>query len=87
MNGGAGDQKGCLRTYHMSESYLDVSGIPCHANCKHTIPSQTLRQLEQSSADIYQQCNIGVNTGPWERRKTRRAVDKGTRVGRWIRKP
>ncbi|GFT98276.1 uncharacterized protein TNCV_2903781 [Trichonephila clavipes] len=53
---GAGDQTGCLRTCHLSELYLDVSGVPYHANCTRPIPSQSLHQLEQSPVDMQ---------GPW----------------------
>ncbi|GFS53663.1 uncharacterized protein TNCV_730801 [Trichonephila clavipes] len=50
---GAGDQTGCLYTCHLSESYLDVSGVPYHTNCTRPIPSQSLHQLEQSPVDVY----------------------------------
>ncbi|GFT66501.1 uncharacterized protein TNCV_2966921 [Trichonephila clavipes] len=53
---GAGDQTGCLRTCHLSESYLDVSGFPYPANCTRHIPPQSLHQLEQSPVDMQ---------GPW----------------------
>ncbi|GFV72011.1 uncharacterized protein TNCV_2459441 [Trichonephila clavipes] len=53
---GAGDQTGCMRTYHLSESYIDVSGVPYHANCKRPIPLQSLHQLDESSVDMQ---------GPW----------------------
>ncbi|GFX71917.1 uncharacterized protein TNCV_1443401 [Trichonephila clavipes] len=32
---GAGDQKGWLRNCHLSESYLDVSGVPYYAPYHH----------------------------------------------------
>ncbi|GBM42707.1 hypothetical protein AVEN_195432-1 [Araneus ventricosus] len=46
-----GDRAGCLSNCHLSESSLDVSGIPYHANCTHSIPSQRLHQIEQSPVD------------------------------------
>ncbi|GBN51468.1 hypothetical protein AVEN_5707-1 [Araneus ventricosus] len=46
-----GDRAGCLSTCHMSESSLDVSGVPYHANCTRPIPSQRLHQIEQSPVD------------------------------------
>ncbi|GBN04129.1 hypothetical protein AVEN_119005-1 [Araneus ventricosus] len=36
---------------HLSESSLDVSGVPYHANCTRPIPSQRLHQIEQSPVD------------------------------------
>ncbi|GFU08309.1 uncharacterized protein TNCV_932191 [Trichonephila clavipes] len=51
---GPGDQAESLRTYHMSELYLDVSGVPYHANVTRPIPSQSLHQLKQSP--IYMLC-------------------------------
>ncbi|GBM64552.1 hypothetical protein AVEN_232731-1 [Araneus ventricosus] len=33
---------------YLSESSLDVSGVPYHANCTRPIPSQRLHQIEQS---------------------------------------
>ncbi|GBL93641.1 hypothetical protein AVEN_61889-1 [Araneus ventricosus] len=36
---------------YLSESSLDVSGVPYHANCTHPIPSQRLYQIEQSPVD------------------------------------
>ncbi|GFU80362.1 uncharacterized protein TNCV_3521361 [Trichonephila clavipes] len=53
---GAVDQTGCLRTCHLSESYLEGSGVPYPANCTRPIPSQSLHQLEQSPVDMW---------GPW----------------------
>ncbi|GBO34572.1 hypothetical protein AVEN_18661-1 [Araneus ventricosus] len=46
-----GDRTGCLSTCHLSESSLDVSGFPYHANCTRLIPSQRLHQIEQSPID------------------------------------
>ncbi|GBL97036.1 hypothetical protein AVEN_254087-1 [Araneus ventricosus] len=43
-----GDRVGCLSTCHLSESSLDVSGVPYHANCTCPIPSKRLHQIEQS---------------------------------------
>ncbi|GFT10006.1 uncharacterized protein TNCV_1114621 [Trichonephila clavipes] len=34
------------------ESYIDVSEVPCHANCTRPIPSQSTHQLEQSPVDM-----------------------------------
>ncbi|GBO43579.1 hypothetical protein AVEN_253458-1, partial [Araneus ventricosus] len=45
-----------LSTCHLSESSLDVSEVPYHANCTRRIPSQRLHQIEQSPVD---------NQGPW----------------------
>ncbi|GBM31785.1 hypothetical protein AVEN_56893-1 [Araneus ventricosus] len=45
------DRTGCLSTSHLSESSLDVSGVPYHANCTHPIPSQRLHEIEQSPVD------------------------------------
>ncbi|GBO19737.1 hypothetical protein AVEN_188945-1 [Araneus ventricosus] len=45
---GAGDQTGCAYLPVTCQSYLDVSGVPYHANCTRPIPSQSLDQLEQS---------------------------------------
>ncbi|GBN40736.1 hypothetical protein AVEN_6554-1 [Araneus ventricosus] len=45
------DRAGCLSTCHLSESSLDVSAAPYHANCTRPIPSQRLHQIEQSPAD------------------------------------
>ncbi|GBN93071.1 hypothetical protein AVEN_94015-1 [Araneus ventricosus] len=36
---------------YLSESSLDVSGVPYHGNCTRPIPSQRLHQIEQSSVD------------------------------------
>ncbi|GBL90989.1 hypothetical protein AVEN_184385-1 [Araneus ventricosus] len=36
---------------YMSNSSLDVSGVPYHANCTRPIPSQRLHQIEQSPVD------------------------------------
>ncbi|GBN05821.1 hypothetical protein AVEN_246794-1 [Araneus ventricosus] len=36
---------------YLSESSLDVSGVPYHANCTHPMPSQRLYQIEQSPVD------------------------------------
>ncbi|GBM03140.1 hypothetical protein AVEN_200829-1 [Araneus ventricosus] len=36
---------------YLSESSLDVSGVPYHANCTRPIPSQRLHQIEQSPVD------------------------------------
>ncbi|GBN64456.1 hypothetical protein AVEN_178292-1 [Araneus ventricosus] len=36
---------------YLSESSLDVSGVPYHANCTRAIPSQRLHQIEQSPVD------------------------------------
>ncbi|GBO41481.1 hypothetical protein AVEN_254787-1 [Araneus ventricosus] len=41
-----GDRTGCLSTCHLSESSLDISGAPYHANCTHPIPSQRLHQID-----------------------------------------
>ncbi|GBN08460.1 hypothetical protein AVEN_172682-1 [Araneus ventricosus] len=46
-----GDRAGCLSTCHLSDSSLDVSGVPYHANCARPIPSQRLHQIEQSPFD------------------------------------
>ncbi|GBM10553.1 hypothetical protein AVEN_109339-1 [Araneus ventricosus] len=46
-----GDRAGHLSTYHLSESSLDVSGVPYHANCTRAIPSQRLHQIEHSPVD------------------------------------
>ncbi|GBM35093.1 hypothetical protein AVEN_157764-1 [Araneus ventricosus] len=46
-----GDRAGCLSTCHLSESSLDVSGVPYHANCTRPIPSQRLHHIEQSPVD------------------------------------
>ncbi|GBN11286.1 hypothetical protein AVEN_202276-1 [Araneus ventricosus] len=46
-----GDRTGCLNTCHLSESSLDVSGVPYHANCTRPIPSQRFHQIEQSPDD------------------------------------
>ncbi|GBL76624.1 hypothetical protein AVEN_53339-1 [Araneus ventricosus] len=46
-----GDRAGCLSTYHLSESSLDVSGVPYHTNCTRPILSQRLHQIEQSPVD------------------------------------
>ncbi|GBO05762.1 hypothetical protein AVEN_222880-1 [Araneus ventricosus] len=46
-----GDRAGCLSTCHLSESSLDVSGVPYHANCTRPIPSQRIHQIEQSPVD------------------------------------
>ncbi|GBN29899.1 hypothetical protein AVEN_264950-1 [Araneus ventricosus] len=46
-----GDRAGCFSTYKLSESSLDVSGVPHHANCTRPIPSQRLHQIEQSPVD------------------------------------
>ncbi|GBM78548.1 hypothetical protein AVEN_211846-1 [Araneus ventricosus] len=43
-----GNRAGCLSTCHRSESSLDVSGVPYHANCTRPIPSHRLHQIEQS---------------------------------------
>ncbi|GBL86076.1 hypothetical protein AVEN_89121-1 [Araneus ventricosus] len=42
-----GDRAGCLNTCHLSESSLDVSGVPYHANCTRPILPQRLHQTEQ----------------------------------------
>ncbi|GFX23784.1 uncharacterized protein TNCV_3597261 [Trichonephila clavipes] len=47
---------GCLRTCHLSESYLDVSRVPYHANCTRRILSQSLHQLGEFPVDML---------GPW----------------------
>ncbi|GBM68858.1 hypothetical protein AVEN_261831-1 [Araneus ventricosus] len=47
----AGDRAGCLSTCRLSESSLDVSEVPYHANCTRPIPSQRLHQVEQSPVD------------------------------------
>ncbi|GFX89548.1 transposable element Tc3 transposase [Trichonephila clavipes] len=41
-----------LRTCHLSKLYLDVSGVPYHANCTLPIPSHSLHLLEQSPIDM-----------------------------------
>ncbi|GBO37369.1 hypothetical protein AVEN_228655-1 [Araneus ventricosus] len=46
-----GDRARCLSTCHLSETSLDVSGVPYHANCTRPIPSQRLHQIEQSPVD------------------------------------
>ncbi|GBM12925.1 hypothetical protein AVEN_163988-1 [Araneus ventricosus] len=46
-----GDRAGCLSTCHLSESSLDVLGVPYHANCTCPIPSQRFHQIEQSPVD------------------------------------
>ncbi|GBM45220.1 hypothetical protein AVEN_63831-1 [Araneus ventricosus] len=46
-----GDRAGCLSTCHLSESSLDVSGFPYHANCTRSIPSQRLHQIQRSPVD------------------------------------
>ncbi|GBO34316.1 hypothetical protein AVEN_101547-1 [Araneus ventricosus] len=46
-----GDRTGCLSTFHLTETSLDVSGVPYHANCTRPIPSQRLHQIEQSPVD------------------------------------
>ncbi|GBN55137.1 hypothetical protein AVEN_14098-1 [Araneus ventricosus] len=46
-----GDRAGCLSTCHLSESSLDVSGVPYHANCTLPIPSQRLHKIEHSPVD------------------------------------
>ncbi|GBL99036.1 hypothetical protein AVEN_227541-1 [Araneus ventricosus] len=46
-----GDRAGCLSTCHLSESSLDVSGVPYQANCTRPIPSQRLHQIEKSPVD------------------------------------
>ncbi|GFW66915.1 uncharacterized protein TNCV_4688001 [Trichonephila clavipes] len=55
-NQSSGDQIGYLRTSHLSESYIDVSGVLYHVNCTRSIPSQSLHELEQSP--------VGMQ-GPW----------------------
>ncbi|GBL96714.1 hypothetical protein AVEN_111850-1 [Araneus ventricosus] len=45
------DRRGYLSTFHLSESSLDVSGVPYHANCTRPIPPQRLHQIEQSPVD------------------------------------
>ncbi|GFU52316.1 uncharacterized protein TNCV_3958421 [Trichonephila clavipes] len=42
---GVGDQTGCLSTCHLSESYLDVSRVPYHANCTRPIPHRASTSL------------------------------------------
>ncbi|GBL83715.1 hypothetical protein AVEN_132630-1 [Araneus ventricosus] len=46
-----GDRTGCLSICHLSESSLDISGVPYHANCTRPISSLRLHQIEQSPAD------------------------------------
>ncbi|GBM33153.1 hypothetical protein AVEN_83667-1 [Araneus ventricosus] len=46
-----GDRTGCLSTCRLSQSFLDVSGVPYHANCTRPIPSQRLHKIEQSPVD------------------------------------
>ncbi|GBO43701.1 hypothetical protein AVEN_203415-1 [Araneus ventricosus] len=46
-----GDRRGCVSICHLSESSLDVSGVPYHANYTCPIPSQRLHQIEQSPVD------------------------------------
>ncbi|GBM58080.1 hypothetical protein AVEN_10381-1 [Araneus ventricosus] len=46
-----GGRAECLSTCHLSESSLDVSGVPYHANCTRPISSQRLHQIEQSPID------------------------------------
>ncbi|GBN13975.1 hypothetical protein AVEN_62032-1 [Araneus ventricosus] len=45
------DRTGCLSTCHLSESSLDLSGVPYHANCTRPISSQRLHLIEQSTVD------------------------------------
>jgi hypothetical protein len=52
----AGDQLGCLRMCHLSESYLNISGVPYHSNYTCPTPLPGLHQLEQSPTDMQ---------GPW----------------------
>ncbi|GBM00652.1 hypothetical protein AVEN_118003-1 [Araneus ventricosus] len=42
---------GCLSTCHLSESSLDLSGLPYYANSTRPISSQRLHQIEQSPVD------------------------------------
>ncbi|GBM68231.1 hypothetical protein AVEN_268715-1 [Araneus ventricosus] len=46
-----GDRTGCLSTCHLSESSLDVSGAPYHANGTLRIPSERLHQIDQSPVE------------------------------------
>ncbi|GBO29947.1 hypothetical protein AVEN_27051-1 [Araneus ventricosus] len=46
-----GDRTECLSTCHLSDSSLDVSGVPYHANCTRPISSHRLHQIEQSPVD------------------------------------
>ncbi|GBM31055.1 hypothetical protein AVEN_46490-1 [Araneus ventricosus] len=46
-----GGPTGCLSTFHLSESSLEVSGVRYHANFTRPIPSQGLHQIEQSPVD------------------------------------
>ncbi|GBM64736.1 hypothetical protein AVEN_129107-1 [Araneus ventricosus] len=46
-----GDRTGCLSTCHLSESSLDVSWVPYHANGTRPIPSHSLHQIEQYPVD------------------------------------
>ncbi|GBL80853.1 hypothetical protein AVEN_26276-1 [Araneus ventricosus] len=39
------DMNGCRMLKYLSESSLDVSGIPYHANCTRPMPSQRLHQI------------------------------------------
>ena len=52
----ADDQPGCIRMYHLSECYLDASGVPYHSYCTCPTLIKSLHQLEQSLADTQ---------GPW----------------------
>ena len=59
-----------MRTY-VSESYLDVSGVPHHSHCTSPTPLQSLHQLEQFPADtqgpwIHEVVSIPVHVHPLE---------------------
>ncbi|GBN34659.1 hypothetical protein AVEN_220594-1 [Araneus ventricosus] len=88
-----GYRAGCLSTCHLSESSLDVSGVPYHANCTRPIPSQRLHQIEQSPVDKQGLCinnviSILVHAHPYdtvgnETRQTSHQQSNGSIVGPW----
>ncbi|GBM29922.1 hypothetical protein AVEN_111230-1 [Araneus ventricosus] len=81
---------------YLSESSLDVSGVPYHVNCTRPIPSQRLHQIKQTPVDkrglwindvvsilvhVHPSDKIGNETRQTRQRVSRHQQSNGSVVG------